>query len=151
VLAAGRAAGRVLGRIGIKLGTDATEIARGHASLGDPTTRLAFIHTLRASVDPRGQRVRATDRLYLASALPLLILWGARDQIIPAEHGRRAQELVPDSRLVLFERAGHFPYLDEPERFVATLEGWIASTEPGQPGYERFRAAIEAARGAAQG
>jgi pimeloyl-ACP methyl ester carboxylesterase len=150
VLAAGRVAGRMLGRLGVRLGTDTVEMARGHASLRDTEARLAFVHTLRASIDPRGQRVRATDRLYLASQLPLLILWGARDRIIPLEHGRRAHELVPGSRFVEFESAGHFPYLDEPERFVATLEAWIADTEPGRADYEQFRAAIIAARNASQ-
>jgi pimeloyl-ACP methyl ester carboxylesterase len=150
VLKAGEAVGRVLSRVGIRLGTDAAEMARGHASLADREARLAFVHTLRASIDPRGQRVRATDRLYLAAELPLLILWGARDRIIPVGHGRRAHEMVPGSRLEIFEAAGHFPHLDEPDRFVATLREWIESTEPGKPDYERFRAALHATRAAAE-
>src|SRR5436305_1169876 len=84
------------------LGTDIVEMARGHASLADPESRSAFVQALRASVDPTGQRVRATDRLYLATQLPLLIVWGARDRVIPLEHGRRAHALVPRSRLVVF-------------------------------------------------
>ncbi len=87
VLAAGRAVGRALGRVRVPLGNDAIEMARGHASLGDPESRAAFVHTLRASVDVGGQRVQATDRLYLAAELPLLIVWGERDRIIPVEHG----------------------------------------------------------------
>src|SRR5581483_2554315 len=76
LLWAGRSIGDALGRIGLRLGTDAAEIARGHASLGDPESRSAFIQALRASIDAGGQRVRATDRLYLATQLPLLIVWG---------------------------------------------------------------------------
>jgi len=121
VLDAGRAVGRALGRVGVQLGNDAVEMARGHASLGDPESRAAFVHTLRASLDVAGQRVQALDRLYLAEELPLLIVWGARDRIIPPGHGRRAHKLVRGSRFELFEAAGHFPYLDEPERFVATV------------------------------
>jgi pimeloyl-ACP methyl ester carboxylesterase len=147
VLAAGRATGRALNRIGLRLGTDATEIARGHASLGDGESRAAFIQALRASIDPTGQRVRATDRLYLAAQLPLLILWGQRDRVIPIEHGRRAHELVPGSRFEVFEGAGHFAHLDEPRRFVETLEGWIESTQPGASGEEQFRSALLEHRG----
>jgi pimeloyl-ACP methyl ester carboxylesterase len=143
VLTAGRAMGRALGRVGVQLGNDAIEIARGHASLGDPESRSAFVHTLRASVDRSGQRVQALDRLYLAEELPLLILWGARDRIIPPGHGRRAHDLVAGSRFELFEAAGHFPHLDEPERFVATLEEWIATTKPSEPDDARFRAAVQ--------
>jgi pimeloyl-ACP methyl ester carboxylesterase len=142
VLAAGRTIGRGLGRIGVPLGNDTTEMARGHASLGDPESRAAFVHTLRASVDVTGQRVQAVDRLYLAAELPLLIVWGARDRIIPVEHGRRAHELVPASRFELFESSGHFPYLDEPNRFVHTLEDWIATTEPSVADDAGFRAAM---------
>jgi pimeloyl-ACP methyl ester carboxylesterase len=142
VLGAGRAVGRALSRAGIKLGNDAVEMARGHASLGDPESRAAFVHTLRASVDVGGQRVQALDRLYLAQELPLLIVWGARDRIIPIDHGRRAHELVPGSRCEVFERAGHFPHLDEPVRFTALLDDWIASTKPALPDAARFRAAL---------
>ncbi len=142
LLDAGRTVGRGLGRIGIQLGHDAVEIARGHASLGDPESRGAFVQTLRASVDVTGQRVQALDRLYLAEELPLLIVWGARDRIIPPGHGRRAHKLVQGSRFELFEAAGHFPHLDEPERFVATLQNWIATTEPGHSDDARFRDAV---------
>jgi pimeloyl-ACP methyl ester carboxylesterase len=69
-------------------------------------------------------------------------VWGARDRIIPVEHGRRAHELVPGSRFELFERAGHFPHLDEPERFVDLLEDWIATTAPADPNDDRFVAAV---------
>jgi pimeloyl-ACP methyl ester carboxylesterase len=147
LLGAGRAVGRALDRVGIKLGHDVVEMARGHASLNDPQTRAAFVHTLRAIVDPRGQRIRATDRLYLASQLPVLIVWGARDRIIPVSHGYRAHELVPGSRLDVFERSGHFPHLDEPERFTRTLLDWIASTEPAGVDFDQFRVAIREASG----
>jgi pimeloyl-ACP methyl ester carboxylesterase len=146
-LAAGRAVGRALDRVGIKLGNDVLEMARGHASLGDAQTRAAFVHTLRAIVDPAGQRVRATDRLYLAAQLPVLIVWGGRDRIIPVAHARRAHELVPGSRLEVFERSGHFPHLDEPDRFARTLQDWIATTEPGNADLETFRAVLREASG----
>jgi pimeloyl-ACP methyl ester carboxylesterase len=142
VLAGGRAIGRALDRAGIRLGTDAIEIARGHASLGDAESRDAFVQALRASIDPTGQRVSATDRLYLATQLPLLIVWGRHDRVIPVAHGERAHGLVPGSRLEVFERAGHFPHLDEPRQFVELVEDWIATTEPGDRDEARFRQAM---------
>jgi pimeloyl-ACP methyl ester carboxylesterase len=139
VLTAGRAIGSALDRIGLRLATDALEIARGHASLGNSETRAAFLQTLRASIDPTGQRAQGTDRLYLATQLPLLILWGANDRVIPLKHGLAAHELVPGSRLEVFERAGHFPHLDDPHLFTDTLEDWIETTEPAAPDDERYR------------
>jgi len=130
VLGAGRMVGRLLGRVGLRVHTDLGEVLRGHASLSDGEARAAFIHTLRTIVDPWGQRVDASDRLYLAQAIPFLILWGERDPIIPAEHARAAHRLVPGSRLELFPNAGHFPHLDDPLRFVALLIDFMDTTEP---------------------
>jgi pimeloyl-ACP methyl ester carboxylesterase len=130
VLGAGRMVGRLLGRVGLRVHTDLGEVLRGHASLSDGEARAAFLHTLRTIVDPWGQRVDASDRLYLAQAIPFLILWGERDPIIPVEHARAAHRLVPGSRLELFAGAGHFPHLDDPLRFVALLIDFMDTTEP---------------------
>jgi pimeloyl-ACP methyl ester carboxylesterase len=130
LIGAGRAVGRVLGRFGLRVHTDVGEVLRGHASLSDGATRSAFLHTLRALVDVRGQRVDASDRLYLAQALPFLVVWGERDTIIPVEHAHTAHRLVPGSRLEIFPTAGHFPHLDDPLRFVRLLTDFMTTTEP---------------------
>ena len=134
----GRAVGRVLGRLGLRVHTDVGEVLRGHASLSDGATRSAFVHTLRGIVDLRGQRVDASDRLYLAQALPFLIVWGERDPIIPVEHAHAAHDLVPGSRLELFPGAGHFPHLDDPLRFVRLLTDFMRTTEPADVAAARF-------------
>jgi pimeloyl-ACP methyl ester carboxylesterase len=130
ILGVGRIAGRLLGRIGLRVHTDVGEVLRGHASLSDGEARAAFLHTLRTIVDARGQRVDATDRLYLAESIPFMIVWGERDPIIPVEHGRGAHRLVAGSRLEVFPAAGHFPHLDDPLRFVRELSDFIETTHP---------------------
>ena len=126
----GGAVGGLLGRVGLQAGTDLAEMARGYGSLADAGARQAFIHTLRAVLDIGGQRVSATDRLYLAALLPSLIIWGARDPLIPVEHATVASRGLPKSRLEIFEDAGHFPQLHEPVRFARTLIDFIETTEP---------------------
>jgi pimeloyl-ACP methyl ester carboxylesterase len=120
---------RALGRIGLRTRVDLEEMARGYGSLSNAEARTAFIHTLRAVIDPTGQRINAMDRLYLASKMPSLIVWGQRDRIIPVEHARPAHEAMPGSRLELFDEAGHFPHLDDPLRFARTLEVFLDETE----------------------
>lgn len=132
LLAAGQAVGRALGRIGLRVHTDVGEVLRGHASLSDREARSAFLHTLRTIVDLGGQRVDASDRLYLAEAIPFLLIWGEHDPIIPVDHALAAHRLVPGSRLELFPDAGHFPHLDDPLRFVRVLIDFIDTTEPAQ-------------------
>ncbi len=146
LLDAGRAVSRVVGRIGLHAGTDMAELGRGHASLADPEARSAFIHTLRTIVDPRGQRVNASDRLYLAENIPFLLVWGERDPIIPVEHGLAAHELVPSSRLEVFEDAGHFPHVDDPQRFLDVLLDFIDSTVPADTDPESWKGMLKSGR-----
>jgi pimeloyl-ACP methyl ester carboxylesterase len=124
--------GRALDRVGLRAGPDLAEMARGYGSLADADARMAFIHTLRAVLDIGGQRVSATDRLYLAELLPSLVIWGGHDPLIPVEHAHVAHRELPNSRLEIFEDAGHFPQLQEPVRFAHTLIDFIESTEPAQ-------------------
>jgi pimeloyl-ACP methyl ester carboxylesterase len=102
------------------------------ASLRDPDARRAFILTARSVLDLHGQRVDARDRLYLAEQLPTMIIWGGRDKLIPVEHGTHAHQLLPGSRLEIFDEAGHFPHQEEPERFARILLDFLDSTEPGR-------------------
>jgi pimeloyl-ACP methyl ester carboxylesterase len=122
--------GRLLGKLHLKPGNDIAELAGGVGSLADSDARQAFLHTLRAVIDPRGQRVSASDRLHLTEMMPSLVVWGERDPIIPARHGEAAHEAMPGSRLELLPDAGHFPQLDEPHRLAAILTDFMDSTEP---------------------
>lgn len=128
---AGALAG-ALGRVGLRIGDDLAEMARGYGSLADAGARQAFINTLRAVIDITGQRVSATDRLYLAELTPSLVIWGDRDPLIPVEHAQIAHAGLPGSRLEIFEEAGHFPQLFDPMRFAYTLIDFVETTEPTQ-------------------
>ena len=143
----GSVVGRGLGAIGLRPSTDVAEVARGYATLSDPERRKAFLATLRSVVGTEGQRVAALDRLYLAEALPLLILWGEKDPIIPVDHGREAHAQLPGSRLEVFEDTGHVPQLERPGRFIATLERFLAETEPAEFDRDEWRARFKAAGG----
>jgi pimeloyl-ACP methyl ester carboxylesterase len=130
ITAVGRLVADALGRVGLRPGADLAEIARSYERLGDAEARAAFLHTLRAVIDARGQRVDATDRLYLAEDMPTLIVWGRRDPVIPVSHAGVAHRGMPNSTLEVFDRAGHFPQLDEPIRFARVLTDFMESTEP---------------------
>jgi pimeloyl-ACP methyl ester carboxylesterase len=138
VLGAGRGVGHLFGKLGLRVRTDIAEMARGHASLNEASARSAFVHTLRTIIDPLGQRVSAHDRLYLAENVPFLIVWGARDSIIPVSHAHAVHERVPTSRLEIFENAGHFPHMDDPQRFIELLEEFIDETEPADISPDRW-------------
>jgi pimeloyl-ACP methyl ester carboxylesterase len=127
---AGMLAARLLGRLPLQLRPSVVEVARGYASLADGATRSAFVQTLRSVVEPGGQRVNASDRLYLAEGRPTLIVWGALDTVIPVAHAHEAHTAIPGSVLEVFEQARHFPHMDEPARFAKLLLAFLDATEP---------------------
>jgi len=125
----GRGIGGLLDRVGLQPAGDVGVLARGFASLDNAGSRQAFLHTVRAVIEPGGQRVSANERLALAARIPTLIVWGERDSIIPAAHGAAAHEAMPGSRFEVFEGAGHMPHDDDPYRFAALLTDFCETTD----------------------
>ena len=138
-LSAGAKGARMLGRLGLHASAEVRGIADGFETLEDPDACRAFLHTARSIIDAGGQRVSARDRLYLAQDIPTLIVWGERDSLIPVAHGRAAHELMPHSRLEVFEGAGHFPFRDDPMRFVSVVRSFIDASEPATANAETLR------------
>jgi pimeloyl-ACP methyl ester carboxylesterase len=129
LIGVGRGVGGLLKRLRLAPGEDLQVLAQGFASLDNAGSRQAFLHTVRAVIEPSGQRVSAQDRLSLAGLLPSLIVWGERDSIIPIEHGVAAHEAMPGSRFEVFPDAGHMPHDADPERFAELLIDFCATTD----------------------
>src|SRR5262249_28490217 len=82
--------------------------------------RIAFVEMARSVADLHGQTVSALP--YLAHiAAPVLVVWGARDGILPVAHGRRAVRLLQRGYLHVLPASAHRPQIEEPERFNRVL------------------------------
>ncbi|GFG64344.1 hypothetical protein MKUB_18340 [Mycobacterium kubicae] len=127
---AGRLAGQAIGST--SLGRDLPNVLRILDDLPEPTASAAFSRTLRAVVDWRGQIVTMLDRCYLTEAIPVQIIWGRQDVVVPVQHAYMAHAAMPDSRLEIFERSGHFPFHDDPARFIDVVQRFIDSTQPAE-------------------
>ena len=138
----GRGIGGLLGRVGLRPAGDAAVLARGFASLGEAGARQAFLHTVRAVIEPGGQRVEAGDRLALAAQMPVLIVWGERDSIIPSTHGEAAHAAMPGSRLEVFPGARHMPHDDDPDHFASLLTEFCESTEGARLGHDHWQPSL---------
>ncbi|MFC1403921.1 MULTISPECIES: alpha/beta fold hydrolase [unclassified Streptacidiphilus] len=132
--------------LGTDLGLDAADLLNLVDGLPDATARSAFIRTLRAVVDWRGQVVTMLDRCYLVQGMPTLLLWGSRDSVVPVEHAHRAHTAMPGSRLEVFEGAGHFPFHSDPRRFLELVEDFIESTPPGSWSADQWRELLRSGR-----
>jgi pimeloyl-ACP methyl ester carboxylesterase len=130
LLAALWATGSRLRRVGVRQGAYVQAVARALRPLERPQAREAFLQTLRAVIDVQGQRVSATDRLYLLESMPTMIVWGERDNTIPLEHGRSAHEAIPHSYFRTLPGGAHFPHLEDPDALVRVLREFLADTDP---------------------
>ena len=132
VLTALAGTGRRLRERALAGGVYLQAIARALRPLENSDARHAFLNTLRSVIDVHGQRVSATDRLYLLESMPTMIVWGERDNTIPLAHGRSAHEAIPHSFFRTLPRAAHFPHLEDPEGLSLALREFIDETPPGR-------------------
>ena len=140
----GQTALGLLGLLGAELGADKEPLMRVFDALPDDASRQAFVRTLRAVVDWRGQAVTMLDRCYLARDIPTLLVWGARDGIVPVEHAHLAHAAMPGSQLEIFDRAGHFPHESHAEGFLRVFRDFLARSEPAEHCPERWRERLRA-------
>ncbi|MFC7501017.1 alpha/beta fold hydrolase [Nocardioides sp. GCM10030258] len=118
---------------------DLAEVADILESWKDRRTRFAIRHLVRAVIDWRGQIVTMSDRAYLTEAIPMAVVWGRDDQVIPVRHASNAAALAPELRVEVMADSGHFPHKDHPEQFARILDDFIATTEPATYNRARFR------------
>ena len=114
-----------LGDTGLPMTQDLHALAEAYDDLRDPRAQWAFLHVLRAAIDWRGQVITSLDRAYLAEHMPSMVVWGAKDLVLPVKHARAAHEVLPGSRLEIFPDSGHVPHEDEPERFAEVLSDFV--------------------------
>ncbi len=108
----------------------AGQMWQAYSSLSDPAARQAFLRTLRSVVDHRGQAVSALNKLHLTEGLPVVLIWGDNDRIIPVAHAYAAHDALVGSRLEVLEGIGHFPHVEAPTAVADILENFIATTTP---------------------
>ncbi len=89
-------------------------------------TRQAFLSMLRGAGGLQGQRISALP-LLADLAMPVLLLWGARDATIPVSHGLLAASLIPCAHLEVLPQCYHRPQLEAPQRFNELLLAFLAA------------------------
>jgi len=120
------------------------EVGRAYSSLADAGARGTFVEELRGVMDLQGQRVSAMNRIHLAAYVPTLIVWGARDPFIPVAHAIDASRRIPNGRIEIFERSGHFPMVEEPQRFARVVTEFMTTTVPSKGFVRSHRATMRA-------
>lgn len=73
-------------------------------------------------------------RLHEVTA-PTLVTVGRTDWVTPVAFAETIAELIPDSKLVVFEHSGHSPQIEEADRFQTVMRQFLARVFPDLPGH----------------
>ncbi len=80
----------------------------------------ALLSALTSGLNILGQKSSLTrpllDKLG-AIKVPTLIIWGKQDAIIPVSHAHIAAQKIPGARLEIFDKCGHIPMYEQPDKF----------------------------------
>jgi pimeloyl-ACP methyl ester carboxylesterase len=114
------------------------ELLRHAATVGSqPDFRATFLGTYRSIGLPvlgvlPGWRKDLLERIR-ASGVPVLVVWGDADAVLPAHHARAAAAALPAARLHVFPDTGHMPQIERTEEFVALAREFVAAVEESRP------------------
>jgi pimeloyl-ACP methyl ester carboxylesterase len=134
-----KAALRGLRATGLPATRDLAEVATILDSWADPRARRAVVHLVRAAIDWRGQVLSMRDRAYLTEHMPMHVVWGREDRVIPVKQAYEVAAIAPSAEVTVYEGAGHFPHKDRPEEFAELLIDWVERTEPATYSRARWR------------
>jgi len=130
---------RALKATGLRDLRDLDEVADIVETLKDPRKRYAVHKLVTGVMDWRGQNITMRDRAYLTELLPVCVVWGEDDRVLPASHARIVRDLAPSARVVLMKDAGHFPHKDHPAAFADLVEDFVDTTVPATYSRARWR------------
>lgn len=107
---------RAARRIGDLAGADYRIVAKNRATV----TRLAY--------RPRFHNPSLAKWLHRID-VPTLLLWGAQDGLVPPAFGKAYRALIPGARLVVLPGAGHAPFDEQKDAFLAAFLEFVGSSE----------------------
>ncbi|WP_194087907.1 alpha/beta fold hydrolase [Cryobacterium algoritolerans] len=57
--------------------------------------------------------------------IPVLIMWGDHDLVLPSAHLAAAAQALPAARTHLFQKSGHMPQIEHPDEFAAVVRDFL--------------------------
>lgn len=88
-------------------------------------SKRALVETCRRLVPKDTEAIIAQ---YGKLSLPVLLLWGRHDNIVPLSQGSRLEAAIPGSKLVVIEQCGHNPQEEKPHETFSIIDGFVTET-----------------------
>ena len=91
----------------------------------DPGALEVFCRLARSRNDP-DYGGKSIQDLLSSLEIPILVIWGQQDKIVPLKGFRQYLNINPQLQLVEIENAGHCAYDEYPDRVNHAILGWIS-------------------------
>jgi pimeloyl-ACP methyl ester carboxylesterase len=101
-----------------------------------PEIRRDTVRMLRAALGDRHLMIKAAECLPTFDR-PALVVWAAKDRVMPPEHGRRLAELLPQGRLI--EVADSYTLIPWTSQRGSLSSSATSPTHPPEPSHPAFR------------
>lgn len=101
---------------------DKEHIARYAPCYRERKAKRALVETCRSLLPADRDEIAAR---YRELRIPVLLLWGRHDQIVPLSQGSRLNAAIPGSRLEIIEQCGHNPQEEKPQETFRIIDGFI--------------------------
>jgi pimeloyl-ACP methyl ester carboxylesterase len=104
--------------------TISDEMVEGYAGpLAAPASRRALLDTARQIIPDNVHDIVAE---YPALNVPVLLLWGEHDKVVPLWVGEQLSAVLPNAELVVLPRCGHVPPEERPMVSLRTVSAFLA-------------------------
>lgn len=91
-----------------------------------PGSARALVRSVRGVINLGGQHRHFLHHAHEVERLPpIAVFWGERDNVLPIEHAHGAANSIAGVVLTTFADCGHFPHLEQPEQFLASLSEFL--------------------------
>jgi pimeloyl-ACP methyl ester carboxylesterase len=80
--------------------------------------------TMKRFGEPKSMK-SGTQQQLAAIKVPVMIMWGEEDKLIPVSSARWFAEAIPGSTLVIYPKVGHIPMEEVPDRSAADVKAWL--------------------------
>ncbi|MBW1714130.1 MAG: alpha/beta hydrolase, partial [Deltaproteobacteria bacterium] len=92
------------------------------AYMGLPGSRYSLMKTAQQIIP---SNVKELTERFQTISIPVLVLWGEGDKVIPVKLGRRLAENIPGARLVVLPKCGHMPQEESPQETLELVKDFL--------------------------
>jgi pimeloyl-ACP methyl ester carboxylesterase len=101
------------------------EVVKTYASYVElPGARHAFIETAK-QISPKN--FRGIVQKFKNIEIPVLIIWGKEDEIVPLSVGKKLESEIPNSQLIIIPQTGHAPHEENPSETIKIISDFLKS------------------------